>query len=235
MNATRQPVLLLFDIDGTLVRVPAGRRAYRRALQEIFGVDDADRDFDFSGRTDRLAFRELAARCGAPDADADLVIARYLEHLHRELAVDPGLCLPGARRFTAACAAEPRYRLALGTGNVQEGARAKLKVHDLDHFFPTGGFGDDADRRADILRVAVERAESHYGRRFHRVIVIGDTPLDIEAARAIGAGVLAVATGRPALEELAAAGPDGLLPDLGDTARALAVLEALARGGTASD
>jgi len=222
------PVLLLFDIDGTLLRVPAGRRAYRRALKEMFGVDDADRDFDFSGRTDRLAFRELARRCRGDDSDVDALIARYLEHLERELTLDPGLCLPGAGAFTAACAADPRYRLALGTGNVQDGARAKLRAHDLDHYFPTGGFGDDADHRADILRVAVARAEACYGQRFDRVIVIGDTPLDIAAARAVGAAVLAVATGRPGIDELAAAAPDALLPDLRDTARARAVLADLA-------
>ncbi|HEX6988083.1 MAG TPA: HAD family hydrolase [Bacillota bacterium] len=226
------PVLLLFDIDGTLLRVPAGRRAYRRALKELLDVDDADRDFDFSGGTDRLAFRELARRCRAEDVDVDALIARYVAYLERELEVDPGLCLPGADRFTAACAADPRYRLALGTGNVQAGARAKLRAHDLDRYFPTGGFGDDADERADILRVAVDRAEECYGERFGRVIVIGDTPLDVAAARAVGAAVLAVATGRPSAEELAAAAPDALLPDLADTVRAHEVLGALARGGS---
>jgi len=223
-----EPVLLLFDIDGTLVRVPAALRACRRALKELYGVEDGDRGFDFSGATDLPAFRELARRCGSRGDDVDLLIARYLAHLEEEIAADPGICLPGAHRFTAACAADPRYRLALGTGNVQAGARAKLRAHGLDGYFPTGGFGDDAEQRADILRVAVGRAQEVYGQRFRRVIVIGDTPLDVAAARAVGAAVLAVATGRPSLAELEAAAPDGLLPDLSDTDRALALLADLA-------
>lgn len=228
MTRRQQPVLLLFDIDGTLLRVPAARRAYRAAFLELLGVPDADRDVDFSGRTDRLTFREMACRCGAPDADVDEIIARYLAHLARELAGDPGLCLPGAGAFVRACAAIPAYRLALGTGNVEAGARAKLAAHGLDRYFPTGGFGDDADERPDILRAALRKAAEHYGERFRAAVVIGDTPHDVTAARAVGARVLAVATGRPSVQELSAAGPDGLLEDLRDTGRALAALARVA-------
>src|SRR5690606_34149149 len=99
----------------------------------------------------------------------------------------PGWCLPGVHELLNAFAHNPDFRLALGTGNVERGARVKLTVHQLNHYFPTGGFGDDAEERADILAAGLRRAREFYNCDFRQVIVIGDTPSDIAAARELGA------------------------------------------------
>ncbi|HEY8449625.1 MAG TPA: HAD family hydrolase [Bacillota bacterium] len=221
-------VLLLFDIDGTLLRAPAARKAYQAVFRERFGSDVVLNGYDFSGQTDRIAFRELVERAGATAAEVDAVLERYLDRLELELQHEPGYCLPGVRALLRACAREPDFFLALGTGNLERGARAKLRALGLDAFFPVGGFADDAEQRPDILAAALRKARRYYARRFRRVIVIGDTPRDIAAARAIGARVLAVATGRPTLADLRRGRPDALLPDLSDRRRALNVLRRLA-------
>lgn len=221
-------VLLLFDVDGTLVRVPAARRACQATFRELFGSDKYLDGYDFSGQTDRIAFRDLALRAGVGAAYVDTIIDRYLQHLEREIKSDPGWTLPGVRQLLSACTSLPGFYLALGTGNVERGARAKLAAHDLSGFFPTGGFADDAEERADILAAGLVKAERHYGRSFSTVIVIGDTPNDIRAARHLGAKVVAVATGRPPARVLAAAEPDALLPDLSDLTMTLDTLQHLA-------
>ena len=113
------------------------------------------------------------------------------------------------------------------TGNLHEGARIKLGFYGLDHYFPFGGFGDDHHDRDDVARDAVRAAVAHAnGRSLTGPIwVIGDTPLDVACGRAIGARVLAVATGIHPREELVAAKPDVLLDDFSDTARTLEHLE----------
>lgn len=210
------PTLLLFDVDGTLIwGSRAGRRAMEQAFLSIYGREDATRGIDYRGKPDPLIFAEILERLGLDPADARSphLWEAYLNRLREEFPRDPGHMVPGARAFVRRVAASPAFRLAVGTGNLAEATRIKLAAHGLDGYFPTGGYGSDSDRRSELVRRGIERARSHYGVDFARVIVVGDTPRDIACARENGAQVLAVAGGGHTLDELARHQPDWLFPD----------------------
>lgn len=220
--------LILFDLDGTLVRgAGAGRRAMERAWAQVFGFPVELPPRWMAGRTDPAIFREMA-RLSGREAELERrkaeLVARYLEALADEVARSPGELLPGVMDVLR-WAQEAGWALALATGNLEAGARIKLAPFGLNGFFPVGGFGDDADDRAGVLKVAARRAARRWGAEADAVVVVGDTPLDVEAARAAGFAALAVATGPYGLEELSSCGARAVLPRLSPWPRAAAVLE----------
>jgi phosphoglycolate phosphatase-like HAD superfamily hydrolase len=209
-------MLILFDIDGTLVRTGgAGKAAMEAALCEEFGVTLGAEEVPYSGRTDRAIGRDLLAGHGLPvtPANLDKLVGGYLARLPGRLAAVPGEVCPGVRELLARLT-RPGVRLGLLTGNVRRGAELKLAHFDLWRHFPGGGFGDAHEDRDDVARAAVAELGTAA-----EAWVVGDTPLDVKCARAIGAKVIAVATGWHPLAELEACGPDLALPDLGDFAR----------------
>jgi phosphoglycolate phosphatase-like HAD superfamily hydrolase len=219
----------LFDIDGTLIASGgAGKAALEAALADEFGVDPQLHRVPYSGRTDRAIIRDLFRRYGLDDASANVerLLRAYLSHLPPSLRRHQGRVLPGVAALLGAL--RPRADVALGllTGNVRDGARLKLGHYDLFHHFAFGGFGDDHHDRDDVARAALAAVHGHLNGAVDlgRVWVIGDTPLDIQCGRAIGARVAAVATGWHPLDELAAGNPDLLFADLTDPGPLLAVL-----------
>jgi phosphoglycolate phosphatase-like HAD superfamily hydrolase len=213
--------LFLFDLDGTLVSTGgAGLRALSRAFQQLYGVPDAMSRVNPSGKTDPAIFREMVRsfldRDLEPGEGARLGNT-YLEFLEEEVA-RPGAKGPlaGVTALVEHLARRSDAVLALGTGNLERGARIKLAPHGLNEFFPIGGFGSDAEARAEVLRVGHRRAESRAGVPIppDAVYVIGDTPLDVRAAREAGFRALAVATGRSSVDVLRQSSPDWVLPDL---------------------
>lgn len=224
--------LLLFDVDGTLIRVDgAGREALRAAMERVYGRTGPIDDFDFHGRTDPAIVRGLLRATGLEDGSIDRGLDRlwplYCDALERELATrrDALRVCPGVPEMLAALDARSDLLFGLLTGNVAEGARRKLAACGLDGRFPFGAFGSDSELREELPPVALERARRVSGRRWlaREALVIGDTPEDIRCARAVGARCLAVATGRHAAAELEAHGADAVLPDLTDVEAVLAV------------
>jgi phosphoglycolate phosphatase len=214
-----RPIVVLFDIDGTLLETGgAGRAAMEAAFGEICGRPDACGHFSFGGMTDRAIARQgLEAAGESPDeARLDALVASYLRHLADALPRHPHRVLPGVPPLLAALAVREDVALGLGTGNVREGAFAKLRHAAIDAPFRFGGFGCDAEDRAELLRVGAERGAAMTGRPREacRVVVIGDTPRDVAAAHAIGAEIVAVATGGYDVEALRATGAARVLPDL---------------------
>jgi phosphoglycolate phosphatase-like HAD superfamily hydrolase len=134
--------------------------------------------------------------------------------------------LDGVEALLPVLAARPDVFLALGTGNLEAGARLKLERSGLNSYFAIGGFGSDAEDRAEVLRIGVRRAEEKAGRRFdpRDVFVVGDTPHDVAAGRALGAVTVAVGSGHASREELLAAGPDHFLVSLADKEAFLGLL-----------
>lgn len=215
--------LLLWDIDGTLLNSGgAGARALRTGLRRAFGIDGALDDIDFAGRTDRWILRQIFKKFAVPATEENFArcLDAYLTELPGELANPHARVLAGVRPLLAAAAARGDIAQGVLTGNVRRGAQAKLAHHGLWDVFAFGAFGDDSEIRDELGPHALRRAREHCGVAFapERVWIIGDTAHDIACARAIGARVLAVATGGHAAEALAAHRPDALLPDLTDAA-----------------
>ncbi len=212
--------ILLFDIDGTLLASGgAGKAALEAALIEEFGLSFCAQ-VPYAGRTDRAIIRDLFHHHDIEETPASLdkLLSGYLRRLPGCLSTMKGRVLPGIAEFLAALKKRDRVALGLLTGNVRAGARVKLGHFGLDDHFAFGAFGDEHFDRDDVARAALAAVRDHIhpGIRPERIWVIGDTPLDVRCARAIGARVLAVATGLHALDELAAAGPDLALADLSD-------------------
>lgn len=223
--------IALFDIDGTLLRAGgAGRRALELALTELLdGNDQATfENVEFAGRTDPWIVAEGLAQHGmaADERLIDDVLRRYLAHLPEQLERASAFeVLPGAASLVSALAGRADVLLGLGTGNTETAAYAKLARGGLDAYFSFGGFGSDHVERAELLRVGLERGVAAAGGGCDvRAVVIGDTPHDIQAAHAIGAECVAVATGRFDAEALARAGATTVVLGLG----APEVLEVLA-------
>jgi phosphoglycolate phosphatase len=211
--------ILLFDIDGTLVRTGgAGKAAMEAALRERFGVSTIYDTVPYSGRTDPAIAADLLAAHGLDPADAPALTAAYLDRLPRYLQPGVGTVCPGVAELVTDLAGRTGVTLGLLTGNTRRGAERKLGHYALWEPFRFGGFGDDRTCRNDVARAAVAAAESHLGRPVdpREVWVIGDTPLDVSCARAVGAKVVAVGTGWHPLDELHATGADLVLPDLSD-------------------
>jgi phosphoglycolate phosphatase-like HAD superfamily hydrolase len=207
-------VLYLFDLDGTLMTSDgSGGRAFDRACLEILGIERALAEVTLHGNTDPSILEEACRnRLGRSPtaAEAERVIALYLDYLREELA-RPGVVtvLPGVRETLAALEARSAL-VGLATGNVEVGAKHKLSAAGLWERFRFGGYGSDSALRAELVAVAIARAEKIAGRVIDRreVWVIGDTPRDIAAAKAVGARAVGVATGMHDVATLAAAGAD---------------------------
>lgn len=220
--------VLLFDIDGTLVRAGgSGRKALNEAVFNLYGRRDAVSELSLAGRTDLWNFREAVRVAGA------VPTPRQVERLHREyLRLLPAYVRrswrsgtyhvpPGVRALLRRLHHTPGVLLGLGTGNMEKGARIKLEPSGFNDYFPFGGFGSDAMSRPALLRKAVKRAERLSGAKVRRedVFVIGDTPLDVAAGRKAGYRTVAVGTGFSPWKDLKGSKPDHLARDFRDTKR----------------
>ena len=222
--------LVLFDIDGTLIRTGgAGVKAFELGFEKAFGIPKATRTLNFSGRTDTSLVREcFSLHDIAPTAENFAaffsIYPNLLEQLLREL---PGGLCEGVPSFMDELAAHPHPpAIGLLTGNIRRGAELKLSHYKLWHLFPFGGFGDDHEDRNCIAAIARDRGEEALSRKLdpHEVLVIGDTPLDIRCGNSIGAKVVAVATGSFSKADLELENPAWAVENLGQLS-AVEILE----------
>jgi len=212
--------LVLFDIDGTLIYTGgAGVRAFGRAFAAEFNIPNGTEQLQFSGRTDTGLVREFFLQnCIEPTpGNFHRFFDSYVFWLDFMLTRTRGGVLAGVWEFVGqlhALAQPPA--LGLLTGNIRLGAEIKLRHFELWEIFQTGAFADDHEDRNQIAAIAQQRASRLLNDRLRgdEILVIGDTPHDIACARAIGARVLAVATGGAKPGELDAHRPDWLVQDL---------------------
>ena len=216
-----RPTVLLFDIDGTLVTTGGvGRRAVERAFERAHGRGDACSLIRFDGMTDRSITRLGLEAIGVVPSDEsiDALLNVYLGELEAELR----LSTPETYRVHAGVpealeAAKARgMALGLGTGNLLEGARLKLEHVGLYRHFGFGGFGSDHELRVELIRVGAERGAQKLGLPVSacRVVVIGDTPKDVDAARGIGAESIGVGTASFSAQQLLEHGASYAFNDL---------------------
>ena len=207
--------LVLFDIDGTLISSGrAGVRGMSRSFERLFGVSGALDSVTLAGRTDRAIVTEALTRAGRPADDASILRLRdeYCQDLPVALA-DPdaqsGAILPGVVSLLDALDARDDAVVGLLTGNFASGAAIKLGHFGLWERFAFGAYGDHHTDRRALVALAVDAAEAVGHPRFESaaIVVIGDTPLDVDCAHAYGARAVAVATGPFPHAALAATGP----------------------------
>jgi phosphoglycolate phosphatase-like HAD superfamily hydrolase len=227
-----KPTVLLFDVDGTLVTTcGAGRRAVERAFELRHGTKDV-LSFSFAGMTDKAIVRNALLAMGRKFAtESDLqtemeaTLLFYLDVLADEVARTRIRIHDGMERAMDMADVRKDVALGLGTGNIRRGAAIKLGCVGIFDRFSFGGFGDDSIERPPILMAGARRGADQLGVPIEdcRIVVIGDTPKDVAAAKAIGADSIAVATGVHDVAELKQCDPTATFETLAD-ARAAAVL-----------
>ena len=217
-------LLVLWDVDGTLVRTAGhGRYAFEEAFEAVVGR--VPEPVDYAGRTDR----QIALTMLAGEHEH---LPRVLEELAgalelREAAMRAeGYAFPGVAEVLEALHARDDVIQSLLTGNIQTNAVLKTAAFGLDRWldYEVGAYGSDPhEERSDLVAVARQRAAAKYDEPTGAVLV-GDTPLDVRAAREAGARAVVVATGFADPEALRASEPDAYLEDFSDTAAAVAAI-----------
>jgi phosphoglycolate phosphatase len=220
MAGDRRVLAILFDIDGTLISSGgAGAVSWRMAFEDLYGVAADIGKFSDAGMTDpEVARRTFEAVIGHVPSTRELaaVMAKRLEHLPRAVAESPGYrVLDGVAELLPRLTSEG-YLLGLTTGGVEASAHIKLQRGGLNHFFSFGGYGSDSADRGELTRTAVKRAEAILGTALAReqALVLGDTPLDIQAAHEANVTGVGVASGHFTVRQLRDAGGDYVLASL---------------------
>ena len=216
--------IVLFDVDGTLLDSSgAGKRSLQRTFQELHGIPDAFAGYNFIGCTDlgivADAF-EMHLKREPTQEETEAACERYLALLETELG-RPGVqvrMMPGIRPLLERLN-QAGVTVGMATGNLRRGADLKLGYAGIGGLLPFGGFGSDCRDRAELTRLAAVRGREARGEDVpgDRILVVGDSPLDIKAAHAAGLHVLSVLTGWTPREDLEALQPDHILVDLSDT------------------
>lgn len=224
------PILLLFDIDGTLISARGmPRKAMSRVLKRRYENFKYDTDFNFSGRTDweiveHLLLFDRRIVSGKTVAD---ILDEFADELQtvlrngRKPIIHPGVC-----DLLQELDHRENAFLGLVTGNISRGARIKLIAAGLHEYFPVGSYGDDAKNRRELPKIAIERAAEYYKTSFDRdnIWIIGDSIHDIDCAKVNNLRSLAVCTGWTSYTELKDEQPEFLVDDLSDVNNILHIL-----------
>ncbi len=229
---------MLWDVDGTLVHAgSAGRDVFEAAVGHVLGQAlpaDLLTQVVMSGKTDPQIATEVLVLAGVASADVGHHLPPVLARLEAEVAAvearirAEGRVLPGVEAVLRRLAGDPGVVQTVLTGNLEANATLKLAAFGLERWLDmrVGAFGSDhADRRA-LVPIALERVAERRGRAFPPECswVIGDTPRDLDCARAVGARCLLVGTGRFRAADLEGLGADAVLDDLTETDRVVSLL-----------
>lgn len=224
--------LLLFDIDGTLLLTGgAGKIAFEEAFEELFEIPHAWRNLDPHGKTDPAIFDEVATReLGRllTPGEFDLLMERYEDIFEERIHESPRFeLMPGVVEILEHLSKDLNIFLALATGNFERAGRMKLSRGGIEHYFHTGGFGNDAREREKILLAAVAYSEELARKSFEKsmIFVIGDTEYDIASAKKAGLKSIAVLTNGRTRKHFKQDPPNHILEDLTDIPAFLACLK----------
>jgi phosphoglycolate phosphatase len=213
---------VLFDIDGTLITTGgAGAVAWRHAFEELHGTPLDIREVTESGMTDpevgHVALRNILGR--DPDGrELATAMAHYLRHLSATIDASDGYeVMPGIEALLERLV-DDGHLLGLTTGNIEAAAHIKLARAGLNRFFSFGGYGSDANERAELTRRALERGKLVSGNTLieSACISVGDTPRDVAAGHGAGIEVVGVATGNFTVDQLREAGANWAIETVED-------------------
>ncbi|MFZ4524390.1 MAG: HAD family hydrolase [Chlorobium sp.] len=216
--------LVLFDIDGTLLSMnTVNRTILADALKEVYGTAGSTGTHNFAGKMDRSIIYEVLQNAGLGEREIaekfDQAKVTYIEMFRTQAKPSDVLLMQGIRELLDKLSGHQELMLGLLTGNFEESGRHKLRLPEINHFFPFGAFADDGLSRNELPLVAVQKAYQLSGITFseHNIIIIGDTEHDIACARVLNAKSIAVATGTYSTEELKKHHPHVLYENLSRT------------------
>ena len=222
--------LVLWDVDGTLVRIgDLGRDPFQQAIADALQRDlgpEFHRRVQMSGKTDPQIARELLEIAELGDDEREAALPEVLRRLEHHLAAaehlmeERGQAMKGAEDVLSKLAAIDGVVQSVLTGNLAANALVKLRAFGLDRWLDLdiGAYGSDHHDREELVPIALAKARGRYGDGFspEETWVVGDTPRDLACAKSGGARCLLVATGRYTREELEGLGADVVLDDLSD-------------------
>jgi len=234
MGGNHREALVLFDIDGTLLRAgdPAHARAFTEAFEEVYGLPVTLQGVELAGMLDANIARTLFDIHQLDHAHAHALLDQMMNSMgtrYRQAVLEIELrerLLPGVTDAVKACSIRG-WETGVLTGNARAVAYAKLERAGLTDLLVAGAYGDSARERAHLVEIAIAAARDATGRFYQasQTVLVGDTPQDIQAARESGSRIVAVATGRFGVDDLARHEPDAVLPDLSDTDRFISAVE----------
>lgn len=229
-----KPIVILWDIDGTLVTVDgAGEKALVMAMRSAFGIDTDLSGIDYSGRTDRRIAELLHTSAGIPLTPESVqhFLEHYIEHLEAEVPPSAMGLLPGVPETMEWIRNTSGVEQGLLTGNLRSGANIKLSKFHIWEYFPFGAFSDFSVERNELGPYALEEAERYLETNLEpgQLIVVGDTPHDVVCGKVFGALTMAVATGKYSMDQLALSNPDFLVESVSPQIMRQAVRHALDR------
>jgi len=225
--------LILFDIDGTLLLIDSlADLAFRAMTRDVYGLECTFREISYAGKTDPAILEEVLKLHGF---DTATIWGRYAVSVEKYCSYFDYYAgknsfqvtvYPGVIPLITELQKMPEMHLAILTGNLEYTGWRKLDLAGLKHYFTFGAFGSDAKVRSELVGVAVKRAEESCGVAFSgkSIVIIGDSPHDVECGKPYGATAIAVATGHSSLEELKVHEPDYAFKDLGDFEKVIEVL-----------
>ena len=230
-------VLVLFDIDGTILQLKQGhsKQIFSRMVDEIFGksVDATDMP-DFSGRTDLEILYDIAKKLNIKKKDIDSKIDDIWEKIYvffSQYCTNEFIDLmPGVMELIETIDKSEEFCLGLLTGNFRENAYQKLAAFELQDYFPFGAFGSDFPDRNLLPPLALKRANKYLNNKVFypgNTIIIGDSPRDVECAQKNNIVSIAVTTGFSDRDELSKCNPDHLFDNLSDNTQIINILTAL--------
>lgn len=217
--------LVLFDVDGTLVKGEKSTghaKQFNQAFEEVCGKIVNIRDFDHRGKTDKAIIAMILQHFGFSEEEmakaTPVIIRRETELFVKEAAKERIFALQGVKELLE-CLKKENCRVGVVTGNPREIAFAKLRRVGIADFFTMGGFGATVMTRPELIEMALAEAKKKFREEYSgkQIVVVGDTRRDVESAKPFGAKSIGVATGRETEEELRQQQPDFIFKDLSDT------------------
>lgn len=221
-------ILMLFDIDGTLVQgAKCHYQAYIEGVKKFYGMEDYVHSVNAAGKSDKLILREILTLGGLTTEEIqsdfqnclNYMTDYYLKNVQYEnIHVFDGTVelLEELKR--------KNVLLGLVTGNLEPIAHAKLGRAGLDSYFSFGGFGSDNADRSLMVKKALSIAKNQFGFNGDKIFVVGDTPRDVEAAKAYNLKTIAVATGMYSVKELRDCGADYVIENFKNRDKILEIL-----------